>query len=120
MKTVAPVYVKAAEVLEAAAVVIQGGFWTQGFLARDVTQEPVSASSPQATCWCAIGVLNAVCRSSPRWRSLQHAALERLRSEVISTTEWTGVSSWNDTKGRTPEQVAELMWRTADNIRSES
>jgi len=52
-----------ADVLRAAASRVRRG-WTQGVTARDADGTACAASSPYATCWSALGAINAAALGS--------------------------------------------------------
>ena len=105
----------AAEILNRAAdIVSQPGAWTQGRTARDKDGAAVASHTPEAVCFCAIGAINrAAFEASTDWAGsdLAYAMLSRqLRSDM---PEALGVATWNDTPGRTQDEVANLLRRAA-------
>ena len=94
-----------ADVLRAAAAKVRRG-WTQGEYARNAAGLPVVPASPRAVCWCAGGAI-AVCAGS--WSHRADVA-DVLVEDVGS------VVAWNDATGRTAEEVATQMERTAARL----
>lgn len=107
---------KAAEILESAAAVIQGGFWTQRTFARATRRVIVSGDSPAARQWCALG---ALIESADGLR-LGHKAYELAENTLIGLTNKEEVAQWNDAPGRTHEEVANAMWQAAAQLRGEA
>ena len=93
-------------VLRAAAdLLAKPGAWTQGALARGATRRPTMALSKRAVCWCAKGAMAAV-----SWYGETYfAALGAL--EVVAGD---SIVDWNDTPGRTQEEVVAAFHKAAD------
>ena len=87
--------------VEARQKIEQG--WTQEAYARDKTNEKVSTSSREATCWCVMGALVAV---TVRYDQ----ALDTIMG-VIGAKHPGDIIDWNDDPARTQEQVLELFDR---------
>lgn len=80
--------------------------WTKGEYARDKYGGSVSASNPNATCWCSIGrVLLKIQDSDSAIGFLRKAVHERA---------WEAVISWNDAPTRTFSEVRALWLRAAE------
>jgi len=102
---------KAAEILESAAAVIQGGFWTQAAFARTaIGGRPVGHDTVGAGCWCALGAMREAAdtlRAGHLAYELAEKTIER-RSDVG----FARVPGWNDAASE-PMEVAQAMWEAA-------
>lgn len=75
------------------------GAWTQGYFARNSNEEMRNSRDEDACCWCAMGGISR-CYSGPEWAS----AVNRLSDAVGGH-----IPKWNDTPGRTQEEVVALL-----------
>lgn len=114
----------AAEVLEAASMVVAvPDWWAQGataYAAKDslgAGYAPVDPSDRHAVCFCAVGAMLAAAYEVEDDDSLN--VLRLARNAVDLQTVRAGLTLWNDRKGRTPQQVAELLWNAAQELRNE-
>lgn len=103
--------------LAAADLIEPPGRWTQGAEARDADGEDADsllASSGPPVCWCALGALWHVARprDSTQPRRAAHVTFD---AAVVALQSVTGepVVPWNDTKGRTQEEVVRALRRAA-------
>lgn len=104
----------AAEILEAAACVIQlDGWWTQGHFARTESGAPIMTSNRMACAFCAVGAIEA---AAGRSRRLIAHALTALQQQDMRY----GGSTLNDISGMTGKRMAALMIECADKLRSEA
>lgn len=106
-------------ILEAAATaMLVPGAWTRGAIARTSRNGlVVPASNPGAVCFCAQGAIEAATMALyPQRPSLAINA----RAELCQQIGRTPVPTWNDARGRTAEQVAEAMWKAAQNAKRQS
>lgn len=115
----------AEKILEVAITRIQKG-WTQGALARDYLRTPLLGNSREAVCWCLMGSLSF----NPGWSYIREYVVQELWIEIEdrnpgftkSVEELYGslnneplvrnfqiCSLWNDLKGRTKEEVLEVL-----------
>ncbi len=85
------------DVLIAARAKIEQG-WTQGASARDALSNAVAFDDQNATCWCMVGALFA---AEPIDDMLRVDARLSLRIHPARV----GISRFNDTPGRTKEEV---------------
>lgn len=96
---------KPSEVLAAALDTLDYGTrWIKGRNAIDANGQGVSAISPKACGWCAIG---AVCAVSPSY-VLYDKSLHILRKTICQDA-GRAISSWNDLEERTWSEVEELF-----------
>ena len=111
----------AARVLDRAAAYVDRG-WTQRAKARNADGDSWSPHSPDATCWCALGAVQAALGDlvdertrDPRKRHLIFdCALDTLCTETGSDT----VSVWNDDPAQTAQDVAGALRRAALRVRT--
>lgn len=108
---------EAIDVLESAAFVIRGGFWTQGALARDKRGgETLSGADPKAACWCASGALLLAAKDlgvSPDSASFAEETADRFAERT--SPHWNSVL-FNDEPGRTASEVADLLDAAAQRL----
>lgn len=82
--------------------------WTQFATARDSAGRAVGYDSPTATCWCIAGLA---------WKRhpLGHAsfALEEMSSKAIRVAQIPSVVGFNDTDGRTVQEIIALCDKLA-------
>jgi hypothetical protein len=90
---------KAAQVLEEAAVLVQRG-WTQHVPARDASNLHVPWNSAAATSWCIIGAV---------WRAAGGVVIGNAVLPHIAKVIGKEISSWNDCYGRTQEEVVKVL-----------
>jgi hypothetical protein len=97
----------AAQTLRACADLLRPpGAWTKKVWARDLRGEPLFASSPSATCWCAVG---AITRVDPPQGS--YAKVYRCLYQVIGETH---LPTWNDVPARTQAEVVAAFEKAAE------
>lgn len=113
------------ELIEGAASLIERTGWTQGRLACDANGNrlgvPGFERDPPAACYCAYG---ALCRVS--WDSRKPVINDDLLSktfdvaiDALNAACGYSIAGFNDTHGRTKEEVLALMRETAAKLREE-
>lgn len=115
----------AADVLEAAARILSGG-WTTGAMARDSNGLPIHATSPYAVCWCASGaIVLASFRMFPMGGVTQHRACTDAGALLLAYVrnlaragDLISVAEWNDTAGRQRADVTDACLRVCERIRA--
>lgn len=95
-----------AEVLLAARDLLLTKGWTQGAYARTIDGTSVAHVSRDAVSYCMIGAMGAVA-SFP----LVDDAADLVYAEI---PRMLGISGYNDTPGRTREEVCDLLLRCAE------
>lgn len=98
------------DVLRKAAELIEKFGWTQGTLARAEMGNPCGELSPFATCFCAIG---AVRRATHLVAGSSREVFHRAIGLFCDAVETNNVPRWNDTAGRTKEEVIDALRRAA-------
>lgn len=103
------------EILDKAADLIEPeGAWTRGTLARDNRGLDVAAEDANATCWCAAGALQHSIGGS--WSDdgigVYHAAREAVLL-AVGLTDSDRLANWNDTPGRTQQEVVTALREAA-------
>jgi hypothetical protein len=88
--------------LNRAADIIEQTGWTQGAFAIDAAGNPVTALSPTATCYCTIGAIRKAAGGHTRVIARANAAL----CEHLGIRD---TADWNDTAGRTREEVVAAL-----------
>lgn len=83
---------KHSEILQAAKQLLIDKGWTQNTFARNAAGYHVSATHPNATCFCMIGALKAVNDNVTPWETLKYFKIDH-------------IPDFNDTIGRTLDQV---------------
>lgn len=78
--------------------------WTQGACARDASGAPVMVNDPNAVCWCPMGAM-IKCYPAPLTGHVMVAPWRKLQEAVGN------VPQWNDTNGRTYEEVFAVLRR---------
>lgn len=101
-----------AEVLRAAASLVESG-WCQKAMATDASGRPVPEDDDTASCFCALG---AVIRAADYDSGVYMAALDRFCEFIYAETGHFAVSRWNDTPGRTAEDVAARLRECAGQV----
>jgi hypothetical protein len=84
--------------------------WTQKVFARDASGDPESQHSKAAVCWCLTGALS---RAS-EYKNISYenyVSVRQLLEEFIhaETDTWWTMTTWNDQKGRTQQEVIDLV-----------
>ncbi|MFA7295681.1 MAG: hypothetical protein WC211_00675 [Dehalococcoidia bacterium] len=108
----------AAQILRAAAEIVERpGAWIQGVAARDVDGVCVGLVRDIRTlgvCFCAQGAMWAVTGDA----EAAGDAEEALRKAIPASTPggYRSIALWNDTPGRTADEVATAMRRAADTL----
>jgi len=108
--------VSPAEVLEAAADLIESRGWCQGrYAAIAVDGGSCGHLHPEATCWCAEGAIGRVAGLT-LWALWQ---LDGRCGALAAMRDYLGrsVVTWNDEKGRTAEEVARELRACAAKLR---
>ncbi len=85
--------------------------WTQGSFAIDINGALVSVRSTNAVCWCLTGAIEA----SYRHLNYNEIIIYSITEEIKKITGAKTVI-WNDTKGRTQEEVVKLMKQVESNL----
>lgn len=99
-----------------AAQVVEAGYWSQGEYARDRDGYLDFSDSPSAVSWTAAGVVMLEAKK----RKLDGRALfwawERLTGALVDLApDFVGsVNLYNNTPGRTKEEIAKLLRRAAE------
>lgn len=77
--------------------------WTQGTSARNAQGKAVPTKSPEATSWCLVAAYVKVYGSNnfDEFKLKVNSQLNRAMTEPVST--------WNDVRGRTFEEVKQLV-----------
>ena len=106
---------------EAVRILKPRGAWTKGGLAYDEDHRPVITSSPNATCWCALGALDRA-----QYNLMPKFGQEYTWGLAISVTKIledslgnTALEMWNDKSSRRKKHVIDLFTRAAKDIREE-
>lgn len=100
------------EVLIAAKWILENYGWCQGFYAKDAEGQRVYGYHIEgAACYCTLGALNMVETAADGLR----AGATDLVIEVIGN-DWI-VSDWNDTPGRTKDEVLETFDRAIERTK---
>lgn len=104
------------EFLQVAQMYVAAG-WTQGTYARDARGKDVAPGSPDAVCWCAEGAVAAAMEVLPAVPYFPHFAkvispLAKTISPLVPETVWVCV--WNDTPGRTQDEVLDTFSRAIE------
>lgn len=114
----------AAEVLEAASMVVAvPDWWAQRCTAFACkTKEgdgynQVGVENPAAMCFCAVGAIAAAAYELAAGKRIEIQSLARKYAGYQAPD--VGLTMWNDQHQRTPRQVAHLLWRAAQELRSE-
>jgi len=96
---------------EVAAFLAVPNQWTQHSMARDQHNFHVPIDSQEATCWCLAGALtkNGLNRSEPSIAIAYEAVTRVLNGRPIV--------QFNDTKGRTQDEVVAKVRKAADRVR---
>jgi len=83
--------------------------WTQGAYARDADGDVVTTVSNHAACYCLQGAMDYVCMSAndTEANDVFDAYREVKNSLIYKNGE--GIVGYNDTPGRTKEQVIDLL-----------
>lgn len=89
-------------VLLIAAELVRKG-WVQCSMSKDAQGLNVPSTHPDAVCWCALGAINRAATGT-RDEESGESAVRLLQNQVKSS-----IMVWNDTPGRTAEQVAKAM-----------
>jgi hypothetical protein len=103
--------IQAAEILESAAFVIRGGFWTRFNFARNKNGKSVCPLSSSAVCWCGEGAIEAASKNDDPARKLAFRATTDLLG--------THLHRFNDAHERTADEVADAMEKAAAKLRAE-
>ncbi|MGQ4343506.1 DUF6197 family protein [Streptomyces sp. SAS_275] len=113
-----------AYVLTTAVAVLETNGWLQGNLYDAAEAE---TGTPRSACRvCAVGALNVASAGTPvlglAEEELPKAILlaDLARAALGEYVDTAGVTVWNDTPGRTVEQVIDAMRATAANLRGRS
>lgn len=102
------------EIVLAAKHLIEGG-WTQGCEARDDSGNPVDFDSPEASCFCITGAMQAasffVGSQSIRRQIYQKIVEKKELQESGLAAESAAylVAKWNDDQWRTKEEIISLL-----------
>ena len=103
------------QVLTDAAQLVRGG-WTQGAEARDATGQSIEATKPAATCYCLVG---AIRRAAPNCELSVESILALRKSPscpIGADGNPVGLIYWNDTAGRTADEVASFVEKVAAEL----
>lgn len=84
------------QVLTEARSMIEKG-WTQGWFAKTADGERVLEKNPKAVCWCMAGAYWA---TAPDWSARNDA-----EGFLRQATGDESITNWNDTPGRTQQEV---------------
>ena len=94
------------------------GTWTQRAFARDVHFGPVSPEDPKACWWCLEGSIEAaayqVLPLEEHDRHQRHVLFmdtKRMLTEMDGLEGVSGLIAWNDTEGRTHDEVIDFLDR---------
>jgi hypothetical protein len=89
--------------------------WTQRAAARNSGGEPVSLRSDAATCWCLGG---AIYRSNKPYEGyrVRYALEEILNFKITALGYSRNYVGWNDTPGRTKQEVLNLLTEIKQEI----
>ena len=122
-----------AEVLRRAEARIARGGWVQKNIAEEPDGTPCSSFAPNALRFCALGAIFRECeRVYPDVRDVRHRDLlqfyvtSALYREAIGdpssptrhSTALFSLSEWNDTKGRTAQEVRQALLNAAETLES--
>lgn len=91
--------------LKEARRLVEAG-WTQGVAARDHEGQPVAPQSSTAVCFCVLGAISRVTRSSV---SMFNIILKTFDA-VVPGDGWA-TEKWNDAPGRTQTEVLDAFDR---------
>ena len=99
-----------------AAQVVEAGYWSQGEYARDKEGFGKAIDSPTADTWCVTGVVWSEARKRKIDGRSLYWAWERLTGALVDLApKFVGsVTLYNDTPGRTKEEIAQLLRRAAE------
>lgn len=105
--------ITAKDVLIEAINLLETKGWTQHEFARDANGVDVGSLSKSAACFCTIGAINAAQHSLTRKvnPSLREDAKRAVRDVIQG-----GIAMWNDTKGRTKDEVIEVLKQAAEIV----
>lgn len=102
-----------ADVLDAAADLLEKpGAWTQGAYARGKTGRKVTTRRA-AVCFCAIGAMSVAAGCDPAVEGEPWEADVALRKAIGDTQ----IADWNDTPGRTQDEVVAALRAAATSAR---
>ena len=99
------------EIMSCAADLIRRG-WTQGAFARTPIGREVAASDPDAGKWCLCGAVWKASRMinwTPEIHKLANAIRTHTGQKLQDEDDIDVVTDWNDTKGRTLDEVLTLL-----------
>ena len=82
--------------------------WTQEVLARDEEGRPIYPQSPEAVEWCGIG---ALCKAISEHKTLNLGIAQHTVERIIYPV---GLSAYNDTIGRTKEDMLDVFGRAIE------
>ena len=89
-------------VIEKALELVRKG-WCQRASARDASGNSVSPMDTEACCWCLDGALLVACDGMAEYLTASRTVSEALGGK--------GYIGWNDTPGRTQDEVVSLLER---------
>lgn len=91
--------------------------WGKGSFALDATGRNVATTSPDAVCWCIMGMIRKYTRppSDPRSdiATPENYEGERECYELVRAQIHTNIPTWNDHYGRTVDEVIAVVERAA-------
>lgn len=94
--------------------------WTQDEFARDINGVGVGSLSKSATCYCTIGAINAATSAlverNTGWDEERRADLRLNAKRAVRQVIQGGIAMWNDTEGRTKDEVIEALKQAADIV----
>lgn len=112
----------AAELITKAADLIEQTGWSQKCNARDAQGKHVMVYDPRATCFCAYGAMAKTMEDIPERQLLLDIAANALNDYVVREFgepeggSGQNIVNYNDTPGRTKEEVLAVMRATAKEL----
>lgn len=97
--------------------VMQG--WTREWAARDAEGYSVPPTSPEATCWCALGAVSVAMDDAGLDMTLIEDTLSAIYRKALSTTRFVTVASFNDSLSTTTDDVLAFFDRVIDLIKDD-
>jgi hypothetical protein len=110
------VYVKTSAAFRAGAEFLREHEWTQGSYARDADNIPVYPWDPTATCFCALGAIQAATKEQNLNMADNCASASYWLSERFSDLDERTISSYNDMAATSKERVIDRMLLIADRL----
>jgi hypothetical protein len=109
-----PINQRSRKVIDDAITLLQTKGWIQGRLAKDARGEGTWVMNEDATCFCAAGAICRAAGDSPIGQALWDKLDDWVNQQIDPNFRYSGIAGFNDSPGRTREEVIAFLTRFRD------